>query len=215
MSTYDEFNYNPYGSQLKVVNLVGNNKKVLEIGCASGRISKRLSNNGCTVVGVEIDKNSSIKAKKFCKTVINGDVEDLDDLNYPNHYFDVLLFSNVLEHLRSPLDVLKNLKKYLKKDGYIVVAIPNIANIFIRMKLLLGKFDYEESGILDKTHLRFFYEKSAKELLKKAGFDIIKFDIVPCIPLLGINPQLHYNIAKIRPNLFSSEFLIVGRLNQA
>jgi len=214
MSIYDEFNNNPYGSQVKVIELIGNNKKVLEIGCASGRISKRLFENGCTVIGVEIDKNSSLKARKFCQDIITADIEYLEDLGYPSNYFDVILLSNVLEHLRSPLNVLKKLKNYLKTDGYIVIAVPNIANIMIRTKLLLGKFEYEESGILDKTHLRFFNEKSAKELLNKAGFSIIKFDIVPSIPLLSINSKIEYAIAKIRPNLFSMEFLMVGRLKE-
>ena len=200
MSIYDEFNENPYGSQVKVVKLVGNNKKVLEIGC--------------TVTAVEIDKNSSKKARKFCQHIITSDIESLEDLGYPNNYFDVILLSNVLEHLKSPSTVLRKLNKYLKKDGFIVVAIPNIANLKIRIKLLLGKFDYEESGILDKTHLRFFNEKSANELLNQAGFNIIKFDIVPSIPLLCINQKIEYLIAKIRPNLFSAEFLMVGKLKE-
>lgn len=215
MSTYDNFNSNPYGSQVKVIELVGKNKKVLEIGCASGRISKRLSENGCSVVGVEIDKKSAIKAEKFCHKVINSDIEALEKLDYPNNYFDVILLSNVLEHLHSPPKVLKNLKKYLNKNGYIVVVLPNIANIIIRINLLFGKFDYEESGILDKTHLRFFNEKSSKNLLKEAGFKITKFDIVPAIPLIYKNQKLQYKFAKIRPNLFSSEFLMVGVLRDS
>jgi len=211
MSFYDEFNNNQYGSQTKVVELVGAGKKVLEIGCASGRISKRLTENGCKVVGVEIDANSSIKAKNFCHEVVTCDIESLEDLDYHDNYFDVILFSNVLEHLKSPLNVLKKLKRYLKSDGYIVVAVPNIANIIIRIKLLMGKFEYEDSGILDRTHLRFFNEKNAKDLLYQAGFNIIKFDIVPFIPVLTINPKIEYKVAKIRPNLFSAEFLIVGK----
>ncbi len=212
MSIYDEFNSDPYGSQVKVIELVGNDKKVLEIGCASGRISKRLANNGCTVTGIEIDEDSSYEARKYCQDVINADIETLEDLGYPDNYFDVILFSNVLEHLRSPLEVIKKLKKYLNKNGYIVVALPNIANIFIRMKLLRGKFEYEESGILDNSHLRFFTEKSARELLSEGGFNIFKFDIAPFIPILCVFPKLEYNIAKIRPNLFSEEFIMVGKL---
>ena len=78
-------------------------------------------------------------------------------------YFDIIVFADILEHLKEPLEVLKRYKKYLKDDGYIIISIPNIANWKIRFKSLLGRFEYNEYGILDSGHLRFFNEKSQRD----------------------------------------------------
>ncbi|MGI6483980.1 MAG: class I SAM-dependent methyltransferase [Methanobacterium sp.] len=210
MTIYDKYNPNPYGSQFKVVELVGENKKVLEVGCASGRISKRLAKNGCEVIGIEIDDKSAKRAAKYCKNVINEDVEKLPDLKDYNLYFDVILLSNVLEHLKSPSKVLKNLKGYLKKDGFAIIVLPNIAHISIRIKLLSGNFKYKESGILDKTHLRFFYKKTAENIIINSGYEIIDMDFVPSIPFI-YSQKVEYQLAKAIPNLFSSEFIIKAK----
>jgi 2-polyprenyl-3-methyl-5-hydroxy-6-metoxy-1,4-benzoquinol methylase len=109
MTMYDFFNSDPYGAHMKAVSLVGYNKKVLEVGCATGQISRRLTANGCEVIGVEIDEERAKEAKKYCRYVILQDVENLDDLLY-NNYFDCILFIDVLEHLKYPLIVLEKLK---------------------------------------------------------------------------------------------------------
>lgn len=211
MLKYNKFGLDPYGAHVKIVKFVGAHKKVLEIGCATGSISKRLKKNGCEIIGVEIDSDSAQLAKKYCQDVIVGDVESMRDIPYPEKYFDVILLSDVLEHLKSPLDLLRKLRKYLEDDGCLVVSIPNVANWKIRLGLLLGKFDYEDCGILDRTHLRFFNEKGARKLLENARFEIIKFDITPSILFPFVSKRVKYLIAKIRPNIFAFQFLMVGK----
>jgi len=209
MFKYNKFFEVPYGPHVKMVQLVGNNKKVLEVGCATGYISEKLKENGCKVVGIEIDKKAGKLAKKFCKDVIISDVESLKNIPYKKNYFDVILFGDVLEHLKNPLNVLKNLRRYLKNNGYIVISVPNIAFWLIRLRLFFGKFDYKDYGIMDKTHLRFFTFKTVKELLKDAGYKISRIDIAPrCIsPLID---WFIYRITKLWKSLLAYQFLIVA-----
>ncbi len=209
MPNYDFFNPDPYGVHTKALNLVGEKKRVLEIGCATGQISRRLAENGCEVIGIEINKESAEIAKKYCKAVLICDVETIED--FLHHDFDFILLLDVLEHLRSPLALLEKLKTYIKKGGSIVVSLPNVTNWRVRWDLLFGRFDYSDYGILDKSHLRFFNEKSARKIMQDADFDIIMFDIVPTVPIIHIRSSFAYLIARIRTNFFASQFLIVGR----
>ena len=210
MPNYDFFDPNPYGSHVKVINIVGKNKKVLEIGCATGQVARRLAENGCEVVGVELSEESARVAEGYCKSVIVADVSEIDDLNY-SKYFDFILFMDVLEHLECPLEVLKRLKSCLKDSGSVIVSLPNVANWMIRWNLLWGNFDYAPRGILDETHLRFFNERSARKLLEDAGFEVTEFDLIPSLPLVKIRAKYRYMISKLRPNLFAIQFLLVGR----
>ncbi|VVB63777.1 Ubiquinone biosynthesis O-methyltransferase [uncultured archaeon] len=211
MSKYDFFNSDPYGAHIKTVNLVGNDKKVLEVGCATGQISRKLTAKGCEVVGLEIDQNSAGEARRYCKAVIAGDIEELDSLPYEK-YFDYILLIDVLEHLKSPLRTLNKLKLYLKEGGQMIISLPNVANLEVRYGLLLGRFEYKERGILDETHIRFFDETSAKKLLEDAGLEIVLFDVTPSKQIIPVRSRFSYFLAKMRPNLFAYQFLIVGKL---
>lgn len=158
-----------------ICSLVEPNKKVLDVGCATGRIAEKLKKEkDCYVVAVEINKEMAKIAKKRCDQVIVADAELLKRLNFPKGYFDIILFADLLEHCRNPEGILQNLRKYLTDRGYILVSIPNVANWEIRLKLLLGKFDYRGGTILDDGHLRFFTLRSIKELIRKAGFEVIE-----------------------------------------
>jgi len=211
MIRYDFFDPNPFGVHVKALNLVGMNKRVLEIGCATGQLSRRLAENGCEVIGIEINKETAEIAKKYCRDVLICDIETAEDLPYRD--FDFILLLDVLEHLRSPLALLQKIKKYLKKGGSIVISLPNVANWRVRWDLLFGRFEYGEYGILDKTHLRFFNEKSARALMHDADLEIVMFDIAPTLPIFRVRSSFAYPIAKVRPNLFARQFLIIGRPN--
>lgn len=189
-----------------MIQLVGKNKKVLDVGCATGQIDKRLTQNDCEVVGIEKDRQAAKLARKYCKKVIVGDIEILTKLPFPKKYFDIIIFGDILEHLRQPLDVIIKLKKYLKNAGYIVCSIPNVANWVIRLKLLFGRWEYKEMGLLDKTHLRFFTFKTAKSLIEKAGFVIEKIDMTTNLSrFFGKAGKI---ITKTNPPLFGYQFII-------
>jgi len=214
MLKYDIFNQNPYATHMKIVQTIGDNNKVLEVGCSTGQISRRLYKKNCEIIGIELDENASKIASAYCKKLINEDVESIEYLPVPEKYFDYIICSDVLEHLKSPEKVLETLRKYLKDDGRIIVSLPNIAYWKIRFKLLKGSFDYEETGILDKTHLKFFTAKTSKDLLKRTGFEVTNFDIVPkALPYFseGYLMKIKYKISKIFPNIFATQFIIIGK----
>ena len=182
ITQYDQFNLSPWGGHAKIVELVGKNKKVLDVGCATGLLAKELKKRGNKIYGIEIDPEQAEIAKKFCEETLMGDIENIE-IPYKPNYFDVILFADILEHLKAPEQVLSKLSKFLKNDGFCIVVLPNIAHIYVRIKLLFGIFKYEEIGILDRTHLRFFTYKTARKLIEDSGFQVEETYItIPNIP---------------------------------
>jgi len=192
------FDSSPHSSNYKMVGLVGEGEKVLDVGCASGYLAKELRLKKALVYGVEVDPKMSLEAKKYCIKVVKRDIEKEEKLPFPEGFFDVIVLGDILEHLRRPDLVLKRLKKYLRSGGKMLVSIPNVARIEIRLGLLLGRFDYQESGILKKDHLRFFTLHSIRKMFDEAGLSIDKIDYT------GLGSRI-----KIFPTLLAFQFLIV------
>jgi 2-polyprenyl-3-methyl-5-hydroxy-6-metoxy-1,4-benzoquinol methylase len=157
------------------VDMVGRDKKVLELGCSTGFLSQHLVMNGCKVTGVEIDTEAAEAARTSCDRVENIDINDPNWINRVGGPFDAILFGDVLEHLLDPVTTLRLSRQLLRNGGEVIISLPNIAHWSIRTKLLLGNFDYQEYGILDVTHLRFFTVKSALALINEAGFAVQDF----------------------------------------
>lgn len=178
---YEEKNKEYYSNvRLDLINLINRNKselKILEIGAAYGETLFYLKNNkiATEVVGVDLfeDLNNKENYKKIDRFIF-GNIEQIDLSDYYS-YFDIILLPDVLEHLVEPKLVLKKIKKYLKTDGEIIVSMPNIRHYSALNKILFkGDFRYEESGIFDYTHLRFYCRKNIKELLETSGYNVIK-----------------------------------------
>ena len=161
----------PNNSFLKQLDLIGEHKTVLEFGCATGYFSQMLSAKGCTITGVEINANAAKLAEQYCTKVIVADLDftPLDEI-LSGQTFDVAVFGDVLEHLRDPWNILKNLKNYLNPGGFIVASIPNIAHGAVRLSLLQGNFNYQQYGILDNTHIRFFTKVTIDDMFEKSGY---------------------------------------------
>lgn len=200
---YQLSNFSPHGPHAKIIGWIGENKKVLDIGCATGYLGRELKKKGCYVTGIEIDREAAKEAKKWYDEVITEDIEQIEPLPLPENYFDVITFGDVLEHLRRPDLVLLKVKKYLSPDGYIVASVPNVARIGIRMKLVAGKFDYEHCGILDKSHLRFFTRESIKRLFENTGYKVMKIDYT------GLASKMM--LFRLLPTLFAYNFVIAGK----
>ena len=152
-------------------------KRILDVGCGTGNLGAALKRRENECYGITISKSEAELAKSKLTQVIIADIETMQELPFPEHFFDVVIFADILEHLKNPPHPLQLVKRYLKPQGLMITSIPNIANIRIRLNLLCGRFNYELVGILDNTHLRFFTMKTAKELLISAGYIIqdIKF----------------------------------------
>ena len=159
--------------------LIPEHSRVLDIGCHTGILGEALrQRKQCHVTGVDNDDNALAIASKRLDSVHRVDLEQrswsamLLDACLSN--FDIILFGDVIEHTRQPLAILEEAHTLLKPNGRIIVSLPNVANLRVRLNLLFGKFNYAESGILDRTHLRFFTLKSARELVTSAGYRIVK-----------------------------------------
>lgn len=162
-------------SHTLIVELVGDDKRVLDVGCAAGDLAEVLAERGCRVTGIEADPEAARQAQERCERVIVGDVEALDlDAELGGESFDVLLFGDVLEHLKDPLRTLKNLEPFLRPEGYVVASIPNVAHGSVRLALMQGEFPYTRLGLLDDTHLRFFTRESVERLFEDAGFLVVE-----------------------------------------
>lgn len=163
-------------SHTLMVELVGSNKKVLDVGCANGYLAKVLGERGCSVSGVEYDAAAAEEARPHLEQLVVGDLETLDlTAELGTGRFDVVVFGDVLEHLRDPLPVLKQARDLLAPGGYVVISIPNVAHGSVRLSLLQGRFDYGPLGLLDETHIRFFTRDNLRALLRDAGFAATDF----------------------------------------
>jgi 2-polyprenyl-3-methyl-5-hydroxy-6-metoxy-1,4-benzoquinol methylase len=157
-------------SHTQIVTLVGANRRVLDVGCASGYLAQVLTARGCTVSGVEYDAAAAELAQEQLDDLVVGNVEELDLVaHFGRASFDAVIFGDVLEHLRRPLDVLRAARPLLAPGGFVVASIPNIAHGAVRLALLQGHFDYRPLGLLDDTHIRFFTRESVETLFRDAG----------------------------------------------
>lgn len=176
---YNRFNQDHFHTHMKVLKLVLPNSTVLEIGSSTGYFTRELLKKGCQVVCVEANKDAVREAGKHLQNkIIEGKVEDIKKYLTKKEKFDYIILADVLEHLADPSKCLTNLLGYLKPEGRLVISLPNIANFSIRFNLLFwGKFNYQEYGILDKTHLHFFTNKTARDLFRKKGLIVDCFDV--------------------------------------
>lgn len=164
---------NPNNSQTQLIALVGNDKVVLDVGCAAGDTARALADRGCRVSGVDIDAAAAEPARAVLDELV---IADIDQAPLSTHFkaesFDAIIFGDVLEHLVDPAMVLRDAIGLLTPQGRILVSIPNIAHGAIRLALLQGRWNYTATGLLDKTHLRFFTYDTVCELLEGAGLAI-------------------------------------------
>ena len=157
-------------SHALLVELIGTDKRVLDVGCAAGDLGRVLKQRGCRVAGVELDPVASEAAERALDELLVGDVNELDLVaHFGKESFDVVVFGDVLEHLADPVSVLRKVRPLLTKTGSIVASIPNVAHGAVRLALLDGRFDYRELGLLDATHLRFFTRGSVHAVFREAG----------------------------------------------
>jgi SAM-dependent methyltransferase len=193
-------------------------ERVLDLGCATGWQARLLVGRGCTVVGVEVDPAAAARATAWCERVI---VCDLDFADLPTllgvDRFDVIAAGDVLEHLRDPVRILRFLPHVLRPNGRVVASVPNISHGSVRLALLTGAFSYEEAGLLDRTHLRFFTLSTLQNMFESAGYVIDRLERVkvpidkatPYDPAL-LPPGVEDAVAMM-PEATTFQFLVVAR----
>jgi protein-L-isoaspartate O-methyltransferase len=159
--------------------------RVLEVGAHTGYFSAALHARDATVTALELDPTAAAEAARHADRVVVGDVEDAAVRARLGGPFDVVLFMHVLEHLVDPWAVLRATRPLLDPAGRVIVLLPNVACWRIRKALFLhGAFEYEDTGILDRTHLRFFTMATGRALLEASGYAVRDWAATDvCVPL--------------------------------
>ena len=168
------------------------------------------------MAGVERDPRLVEKARLIYDCFFEADVDGFE-LSARSEY-DFIIFADVLEHLPEPSKVLRRCVASLKPDGKVIISVPNVANIVVRLSLLLGRFEYRDRGILDRTHLRFFTRKTLTRLLDESGFNLGQLVATP-IPVQLVWPMtnrqffaplhdFHYLLVRLWKTLLAYQFVV-------
>jgi 2-polyprenyl-3-methyl-5-hydroxy-6-metoxy-1,4-benzoquinol methylase len=168
-----------------------------------------IENKGCICDGLDCSDEVLSYAKEFgYRNVFNVDINS-GELNISEIRNDVIILADILEHLANPWKALSEISRYLASNGILIISLPNIAFVSSRIMLLLGEFRYEpKGGIMDEDHLRFFNASTAREMCERAGLSVSKF-----FGYALVRPRYFFlrPLAKIWPNLFALQFLIICR----
>lgn len=196
---YDESIKND--GHMAVIRQIKEGSEVLDIGCASGILGATISKyKNCIVDGIEYDKEAvKIASKKNSyRDVFNFSISDTTDEKYKkfvklNRKYDFIVFADVLEHLVNPWNALVNASLMLKKNGKIVISLPNIAHLDIIKALINHEFNYTRYGILDQTHLRFFTSSSFLDMIKNIADEYNVYFNVEKVENVLIKPDYFVN----------------------
>jgi len=208
--------------------------RILEIGCATGHLSEYLINEkNCTVTGVEADPDQASVAGQRGLEMIPGHIDDpavqanIDNRLAAGQPFEVVFMSQVIEHIAEPETVLHKIRDWLTEDGILIISTCNVAHWKSRLRLLRGKWEYEDYGIFDHGHLRFFTLNSFEAMLDRCGYrvvdsgfsfeDICPFkmlfdfrllapsDLLRCLPFIGQGLRKRY--LQLVRNLVATQFV--------
>jgi 2-polyprenyl-3-methyl-5-hydroxy-6-metoxy-1,4-benzoquinol methylase len=148
--------------------------RILEIGCGTGATGEAALATGRAGFyrGVEFDPDSAERARSVLTDVVCANVETIDPARISDSY-DVLILSEVLEHLIDPWGVMKALAPFVKPGGRIYASSPNISHHKVIRSLLAGRFDYETAGVMDRTHVRWFTPATYRAMFEDAGFETL------------------------------------------
>jgi 2-polyprenyl-3-methyl-5-hydroxy-6-metoxy-1,4-benzoquinol methylase len=169
----------------RVVRMVGEGKRVLDVGAGPGSITRVLRENyGCSVTAIEQDEESIRSLTPLCERVYRLDLNESSwQQGLANEApFDVVVVADVLEHLYDPWSALRHIRNFISPNGYIVVSLPHAGHNAILASLLEENFEYRDTGLLDRTHIRFFGIRNIQNLFEDAGFAIVEAQFVVRFP---------------------------------
>lgn len=210
-----------YSSHTLVNGIIqGKNQKILDIGCGPGAVEALADTQHNSFIGLDrvVYKNSH----QFKQFVIHNLEESLPLKLNQTKPFDYILMLDILEHLMNADQVLQNVYQLATPETKIIISVPNVANIYVRLSLLLGYFEYTDRGILDKTHVRFFTQLSLRRWVTEQGFEIEKalYTIIPLNEivkqrrstfLLKVANHLLYTLTNIFSSLLAYQLILIVR----
>ena len=181
-----------HSSHSYAIEWTGSQHTILDVGCGKGFLAEELVKNENHVTGIDILPKAAVlpSLEQYYQADLHNSIAGIVD-QLPGECFDRVLLLDVLEHITTCDRLLRECRPALKSSGILIVSVPNIANIWIRLTILLGKFDYTERGILDRTHVRFFTRKTARAFLQQNGYTILeeRCTSIPMELILGWSPS--------------------------
>jgi 2-polyprenyl-3-methyl-5-hydroxy-6-metoxy-1,4-benzoquinol methylase len=200
-----------FGTHQAISELVRPTARVLDVGCADGALGALLrQDRQARVVGVESDPRAGASADAVLDHVVVGDIRDEDVRSAVAALgpYDQIVLGDVLEHTVEPDLVLRELRPLLAPGGSFVLSLPNVLSLRARARLVAGVWRYEDSGIFDRTHLRFFSVATIRELVAGAGLQRIhELDVGPLSHRLG---AIGARLTALRPGLLANQVVIEG-----
>jgi len=202
--------YDRFSRHRVLVEEARRHKTVLECGCATGFLSRLISENGGPdLVGLEREPEAAQQARHYCRRVVVADLNDPDWTRRVGEHFDLVIFGDVLEHLVDPVTSLQAARRLLRPGGKVLICVPNIAHWSIRARLLAGRFDYQAAGILDITHLHFYTRKTAMTLIGEAGYHPLSFTPVFGGRFTTRARPLWNLVTRALPGLFANQMIFL------
>jgi methionine biosynthesis protein MetW len=194
--------------------------KLLDLGCGSGSLARRLKQRqSIDVYGVTASESEQRTASEVMECKLHDLEKGLPKFSVDK--FDVVVMSHFLEHIAFPERLLKDIKDALTSQGVLIVVLPNCAHYNGRFRLLRGIFEYEEAGLYDYTHLRWFTFTSAERLFLQHGFHTEFKDVHVCLPFGRLTNRIPSKrlkkwltnmLKRISPGLFGAELQYVFKL---
>ena len=190
---------------------------VIDLGCSNGLLSMQMRSLGHVVTGVDIEEHAQVfgRVDKFIQANLDSGLPAtlLSEC-------DVVVCADVLEHVREPEVLLAQIAPLLRPGGAVLASIPNFGHWYPRLRTVLGIFDYDRRGILDKGHVRFFTRRSFERMARAAGYEVhrigatgLPFDVADRGGKAGLSKRLQpiraidKLLVKIRPQLFAYQFI--------
>lgn len=212
----------PYSSHSLIMAYAGDGRgrRLLDVGAAQGVLAERFRERGFAVTCLEGDSALAELGRGKCDEMILADLDG--PLPEIAGKFDVIVYGDVLEHLRKPDTVMRRLNERLNPEGMVIASVPNFVHLFVRLTVLAGRFEYMERGILDRSHLRFFTRATFRRFLEEAGLVVERLEATP-VPLLLVVParyhgawlrRLHWLnalLARGWKTMFGYQFVAVAR----
>jgi 2-polyprenyl-3-methyl-5-hydroxy-6-metoxy-1,4-benzoquinol methylase len=186
--------YSNRGNDTLIDLIGGQYERVLDVGCGAGDNARliRSRNSECEIVGITQSEPEARIARSQMSRCLVADIESEIPESLLDRSFDVLIFSHVLEHLRHPSEVLARFAGLLRDGGQALIAVPNVMFWQMRLRFLRGDFEYDSSGILDDTHLRFFTYVTAEQMLfaPESSLRVASKTATGHVPLPGLRQYL-------------------------
>lgn len=210
-----------YSSHRLILDAVRKGDRVLDLGCGTGLLAERVATKGCDVTGVDVLPPEMIRPGV---RYVRQNLEEGRDLPFDRE-FDCVILGDIIEHVVDATGLMMRIRKVLKENGRLIISTGNIALWVYRIALLLGRFDYTDKGILDRTHVHLYTQASLRDLLNSMGFRVltergtaIPFPLLITAPVLqwlasGLN-HFYGWLVRIWPRMFAYQFVFSAEIRQ-